>query len=217
MRFVDKRINRATEYEAWLNSLGRKKHPKYSSSSFRYYYAIIFDLLLCQQGLCAYTEKFLTNIHEIDNEIWNGNQCKPFKFAGQLDHYDPKLKESEGWLWDNFFVADTDVNTKNKRQISPLGILKPDVAGFSASNFLQYDLKQHIFIPKITLTAAERKNIRHDLYALGVNFEPIIQLRKKYLNPYLQKIKYSQLTVDQAKVELIQFFTAFDMASKQLI
>lgn len=216
MRFIDKKSHEALKYQSWLKRTSGKEHPKYNSSSFIHYYSIIYDLLICQNGLCAYTEKFLASVEQLQDVKWSKNNCMPFKFAGQLDHYDPTLKTKYGWLWDNFFVVDTDVNIKNKRQIIPKGILKPDKNDFDAFSVLDYDIKEHIFIPKIILKQAEKDNILHDLFALGINFEPIVQLRKKYLNPYLQKLNYHQQSLTEIQSELFQFHTAFLMAANKI-
>jgi hypothetical protein len=217
MRFIDKKIKKAKKYNAWLKSYKGKNHPKYSSSSFRFYYSIVFDLLTCQEGICAYTEKFLTNVEMFEADPWKNGVCNQFKFSGQLDHYDPKLKANTGWLWDNFFISDSDINMKNKNQLSPKGILKPDIQGFDPNQLLEYDLNQHIFIPKIALSDSKKKDVLHDLYVLGVNFEPIVQLRRKYLNPYLQKLNFRQQSLADINSELFQFYTAFSMASAKIV
>lgn len=216
MRYIQKRIVKAKSYQKWHEDIGSKRHPKYVSSSFRYYYDIVYDLLVCQRGLCAYTERFLVNVQDLSTIRWNDGQCSSFRFSGQLDHYDPTLKESRGWDWDNFFIVDTDVNTKSKRSLSPNRILKPDIKGFDANRYLQYILSEHIFIPKTSLTDDEKEKVKWDLFVLGVNFEPIVQLRRKYLQCYVERLRYLQQSVEDIRSELFQFHTAFEFIGDEV-
>jgi hypothetical protein len=58
MQKIDKSKKVATAYHTWLKSLKNKKQPPYSAT-FRFYKDVLMNLLICQNGLCAYTEMSL--------------------------------------------------------------------------------------------------------------------------------------------------------------
>jgi len=105
---------------------------------------------------------------------------------------------------------------KDKREHRPNGLLKPDPTTFDPNIYLEYKLTDHIFVPNRYLDFATQEKVRHDLTCLGLNFEPIIDIRKEYLGPYLTDIEYEAQTTDQVRVKLIQFYTAFEMAVPQI-
>lgn len=219
MRKIDKSVLLATKYKEWLDDLAAKgkAHPKYTSSNFKYYYDIIGNLVWSQKGLCAYSERKMQDPAKCAPENWKDGAYKQFQFAGQLDHYDATLKKTKGWDWNNFFLIDADVNVKGKREKRPNGILKPDKRTFDPNVYLEYKLPDHIFIPNRNLDFVMQEKVRHDLTCLGLNFEPIIDIRKEYLAPYLTDIEYQAQTADQARVKLTQFYTAFEMAVTQVV
>lgn len=218
MRKIDKSQLLAAKYKEWLDDLAAKgkKHPKYNSSGFKYYYDIVANLVWVQQGLCAYSERRMQDHHKCAPKNWKEGEYKQFQFAGQLDHYDAELKKNKGWDWDNFFLIDSDVNVKGKRMNRPNGILKPDIEAFDPNNYLEYKLPDHIFVPNRNLDFEIQEKVRHDLTCLGLNFEPIIDIRKEYLAPYLTDIEYQAQTTSQVRVKLTQFYTAFEMAVIQV-
>lgn len=218
MRKIDKSGLLATKYKKWLDELSanEKSHPKYNSSGFKYYYDIVASLVWLQAGLCAYSERKMQDHLRCAPENWVNGAFKRFQFSGQLDHYDAALKNSKGWDWDNFFLIDSDVNVKSKRVNRPFGILKPDATSYNPNVYLEYKLPDHIFVPNRSLDFEMQEKVRHDLTCLGLNFEPIIDIRKEYLAPYLTDIEYQAQTTDQVRVKLTQFYTAFEMAVIQV-
>lgn len=219
MRKIDKSELLATKYKKWLDDLATKgkNHPKYNSSDFKYYYDIVANLVWLQAGLCAYSEKQLQDHRKCGPEHWIDGRFNKFPFGGQLDHYDSTLKTKKGWDWDNFFLADSDLNMKHKRENRPHGVLKPDMPDFDPNTYLEYKLPEHIFVPNRNLDFETQEKVLHDLTCLGLNFEPIIDTRKSYLAEYLTDIEYQAQTAEQVREKLYQFFTAFEMAVVQVV
>jgi hypothetical protein len=213
MRQFEKRLDLASKYKEWLDKQleENKQHPKYTSSAFKYYYDIVANLIWAQQGLCAYSEKRLQDHRPFQAENWTNGTFKKFDFAGQLDHFDPSKKKEYGWDWENFFLIDSDVNVKAKHQKQLSGLLKPDLAGYSPELYLEYKLPEHIFVPNRNLDPNDQEKVRKDISALGLNFQPIIDIRKDYLSPVLIDLEYSGKTIEEIRTDLKQFYTAFDL------
>jgi hypothetical protein len=218
MKFLNKKIVFATAYKKWVDDLENKKtnHPVYNSSNGKYYYDIVANLLWIQEGLCAYTERRLQNHLPFHKTKWKKGKYKKFEFAGQLDHYDNSLKKEKGWLWENFFLIDSDINVKLKRDKTPLGVLKPDLITFNPFDLLQYEITTHIFIPNSSLNFTDQIKVLKEINLLGLNFQPIIDIRREYLSPIIEDVKYHKKTFDKALSELNQFFTAFLMAKEYM-
>ncbi len=204
----------ATVYKAWLDKLimDNQEHPPYTSSKGRFYYDIIANLIWVQKGLCAYTERRLQNHASFDFCNWKKGRYRKCEFAGELDHYDNTLKEKYGWLWNNLFLIDADVNVKSKRTNRPNGLLKPDLPNFNSFDLLEYDLSNHFFIPNRKQDFDTQILIKEDITYLGINFQPITDIRREYLSPFIERVRYEQQTFDEAYLELNQFFTAFEMS-----
>jgi hypothetical protein len=214
MRKIDKTEILATAYKTWESNIkSGEPHPKYNSSGGRFYYDIIANLVWVQKGLCAYTEYQMQGYGHVSPENWTDNKYPQFDFAGELDHYDPDLKTEQGWLWDNFFLIDADINSKKvKGAIKPNGLLKPDKADFDPSFYIEYDVNTHLFCPNRNRTAAEQLDIKHDIETLGLNWDPIKTRRESYLNKKIRAVKYGQQTYSETFTELYQFFTAFELS-----
>jgi hypothetical protein len=216
MKKIDKDLALATSYKKWLEGLKGKKHPTYTSSNHKYYYDIIANLLWVQQGLCAYTEMFLINKNNVSKEKWAKGGFPKFEFLGQLDHFNPTLKEKKGWEWDNFFVVHSDVNVKRKRDKKINGIIKPDKETYDPFYFLEYDFKQHHFLPNRNRTTKEQDLILEDVNTLGLNFQPIIDYRIEYLKPIIDEVQLGIITIAKARQKLNKFYTAFEMSLSSL-
>jgi hypothetical protein len=214
MRKLQKDPILATAYKKWLDGLSKpgKKYPSYSSSNNKYYYDIIANLLWVQQGLCAYTEMYLVDKNFVAPKNWTKGSFKKFEFPGQLDHFDPALKEIKGWEWTNFFVAHSDVNTKRKRDKTVHGIIKPDNDNYDPFVFLEYDFKQHHFLPNRNKRTKDQQFILEDINTLGLNFQPIIDYRKAFLKPVIDEVQLGIITLDNARTKLDKFYTAFEMS-----
>lgn len=216
MRKINKTLTLASAYKTWLESL-EADHPEYKSSG-KFYYDIVANLLWVQQGLCAYTEMFLSNPKDVDSQNWQKGRLKEKKleFLGQLDHYDSSLKKKKGWEWDNFFVIHSDINVKRKGQRKVNKLLKPDEEKYDPFYYLDYDFKTHNFLPNRTRDFALQSKILEDINTLGLNFKPIIDYRKEYLKPIIDDVLLGQKTLKQAQEALFKFYTAFEMSIKEL-
>lgn len=218
MRKLDKTEILAVEYKNWQDSFAvNEAQPKYNSSAGKFYYDVIANLIWIQKGLCAYTEYMMQGFEKCNPVNWNNNKFKQFTFAGGLDHYDPTLKNTQGWLWDNFFLIDSDVNSKKvKGSKKPNSLLKPDKPDFDPSYYLEYDVSIHEFIPNRTRTFEEQNLILQDINTLGLNWQPTVERRAKYLNEIINDVKYGVVTFENAYSNLIQFFTAFELSKKYM-
>jgi hypothetical protein len=205
MRKIDKTEVLATAYKAWESNIkSGDPHPKYNSSGGPFYYDIIANLVWVQKGLCAYTEYQMQGHEHTAPGKWANGKFDKFSFAGQLDHYDPELKTTQAWLWDNFFLV--------KGSIKPNGLLKPDKKDFEPAFYLEYDVNTHLFYPNRNRTVTEQLAIKHDIETLGLNWDPIKTRRESYLNKKIRAVKYGQQTYNDTFTELYQFFTAFELS-----
>ena len=181
MRKIDKTKILSTE-KAWEEQfeLNNQNHPEYDSSKNKFYYDVVMNLLNVQVGLCAFTEMRLCSDEVINENNWKEGKYsinKP-EFKGQLDHFNPNLKPTKAWLWDNLFVIDTDINTKVKGKQDIDDILKPDTDSYKESELFEYDCKEHIFIANTELNRENQDRINEMIFKLGINYDPIIDLRK---------------------------------------
>ena len=213
MRKIDKTNILSTQYKIWEESLEEQgsDHPKYKSSKNENYIDVVMNLLSAQEGLCAYTEMRLCPAALIGNDNWqNGKYVNRHpEIKGHLDHFDPSLKVNKGWLWDNFFFIDTDINTKVKGKHEVDNILKPDEPDYSEDTLLEYDGENHIFIANTELDTEIRDRINSMILKLGINFSPVIDLRKDYLRNILALKKFG------LDYKVTQFHTALKMCTQQ--
>lgn len=113
MRKIDKSNILSTEYKKWLDeelNTKNKKHP--TNSRHKYRQDVMMNLLHCQKGVCAYTEKFLCDPEDISKDNWQEGRyrSKDRKYYGELEHFDPELKKDKFWEWGNLFVVHETVN-----------------------------------------------------------------------------------------------------------
>ena len=211
----------AIAYKEWLDKIEseNRDHPGYNSSSGEFYLDIVSNLLWIQKGLCAYTEHFLCDHSQLGPEQWKDGRYGQSKygFLGQLEHYDESLKPAKGWLWSNFFVVDTDINAKNKKRRPVKYALKPDADNYDPFFLLQYDIRTHHFLPNENRDISLQENILHDINVLGLNFQPIITDRREILNPLIEEVKYKRKTIEEARLSLREYFTAFEMMLQSLV
>ena len=218
MRKIDKNLNLATAYAKWIAELEKegKDHPRYTSSKLKFYNDIVGNLLWVQRGLCAYTEMFLMDPVRVAPEEWAEGKAPPFKTLGELDHYDSTLKGTKAWQWENFFMVQSDVNAKVKRDRPVNGILKPDADGYDPFYFLEYDFKKHLFAPCRERDKDMQDRILEDINILGLNYEPVKDCRRKELTKIKDAIYFEQITLEEAREALTQFYTAFEMSIQSL-
>ena len=217
MQKIEKNLTLAKAYKKWLTGLNKsgKDHPTYTSNN-KYYYDIVANLLWVQKGLCAYTEMYLLDSKKVAPVKWKAGKFQHFEFLGHLDHYDSSKKKKTGWEWSNFFVVHSDVNVKRKGQKKVNGILKPDNPKYDPFYYLQYDFKTHNFLPNSGRDFELQKKILEDINTLGLNYQPIIDYRRDYLNPIVDDVLLGVLPLVKAKERLIKFYTAFEMSIKSL-
>lgn len=219
MRRIDKNIPLlASVYKKWLDNLEETNanHPEYSSQH-KFYVDVVANLLLIQQGLCAYTEQFLFDSRELTEDYWQSGRFSKgrFDFYGHLEHYDESLKEKKGWLWSNLFVVQADINNK-KGTKSVLYALKPDDDNYDPFYLLEYNFREHRFLPNRNRDLDQQEKILHDINVLGLNFQSLIQERRLNLNPIIESINLNQNSILVARTKLREYFTAFEMCIQNL-
>lgn len=218
MQRIDKENILALNYKEWIDKIesNNEIHPGYSSKH-EYYLDIVANLLWVQKGLCAYTEMMLFDPTDLSPDKWvNGTFPEKFKFFSHLEHYDESLKKSKGYLWSNLFVAHSDINTKNKGSKKVNYILKPDLDNYDPFFLLQYDFRIHLFFPNSDREEDLQTKILEDINVLGLNFQPVVQQRKKKLNVLIESVRLKQKTLAEARSELFEFYTSFEMTIKSL-
>jgi len=78
MKKLNKSITKAKAFKKWHDEIVAKGEdfPEYNSSNGKYYGDIVAELLLIQNGLCAYTERLLYNLEEIKALDWKDGKLK---------------------------------------------------------------------------------------------------------------------------------------------
>lgn len=215
MRKLDKTNIKATAYQKWQKNLGKNgiKIPQYSSNH-KYYKDILADLLIIQNGLCAYTE------YRVLDETKVKSLSAKFDAKGQyvghrpetptdLEHFDSRIKPVNGWKWDNLFAVfspiNRDVKRVKERTITANKILKPDTTNYSPTKYLDYDLLANIFYPKPGLTAKNKKVVGDMVVLLGINYGFIKMKRTEYITEIVAKKKLGQ------NITAHQFLTSVSM------
>lgn len=228
MRKIDKSKILSTKYKAWEEAFeeSNSPHPQYKSSSTRkeHYLDIVMNLLHCQNGICAYTEMFLCDPKHYSADNWKDGKyisVKPGKF-GQLDHFDESLKSKEkdntgrkDWLWDNFFMVHTDVNSSAIKGSKPIDyLLKPDLPNYDPLKFLKYNANTHLFIPNDeNLNEEEQDRVQDMINTLGINNDAVVKSRRIYLLMNSMSIKFAHIT-GYVEPEPNQFITEHTMIRK---
>ena len=207
MRKIDKTQILSTAYKKWVDKLNRdkKKHP----DDRKYYDDIVMNLLCCQEGVCAYTEMPLCNPELFNPDKWKKgryNLKKPEHF-GELDHFDPRLKNDKCWEWDNLFVIESKIN-KRKGDKPVDDILKPDLPHYNPQELLDYDAELHVFSPHPRIEDnGKKERIKQMIKVLQLNFDFVRTERGKFLKKIFELGK-----IDQT-IKIDRFFTAYQMAA----
>ncbi len=212
MRKIDKSQILSTKYKEWLDNLD-EKHPKYSSSN-RYINDIKMNLLYCQKGLCAYTEELLCDIELIKPENWkegkyNRKLDKQNLVNGDIEHFDCNLKEDKGYLWDNLFMVNSNINCRIKGTKSVNPILKPDADSYDEFKYLQFDDEVNRFIPNRKLSKGEREEVKNMIEILGINSNAF--KRAKQIKDLKEDFEFGE----ELK-EPIEYITSWKMTLKNL-
>lgn len=211
-----------TDHDIWEAT--SVNHPAYNSSHYKHYYSIKMELLRCQDGLCAYTEKRLAPASLYETNKWNRgtylyNSTTKIpnleQAKGDLDHFDASLKSRKAWLWDNFFVIDTNTN-RAKLAKAILPIFKPDNPDYDPNDWLEYDIETHRFLPRRDLNdcPAAFEAVENMLKTLGIN--SMAEERRLYLEDKIDDIEMAIKTIVQIEAKIEQFPTAFEFCKKQL-
>ena len=217
MQKIDKTFILSSEYKQWEESM-RETHTPYNSSNNKYYYDVVMNLLHCQKGVCAYTKMSLCDEKYYKEEYWKDGKyiiSKP-EFMGALDHFNPALKKGKGWLWDNLFVVQKDINDKAKRNRPVDDILKPDSVMYDPFSLLEYDEKVHVFIANTDLEESLQVRINDMIEILGINLSWVVKLRKSHLTKIFPKIEFEISSWEEEQKANEQYFTAFEMCRQKL-
>jgi hypothetical protein len=211
MQKIDKNYDEilSRKYKIWVDNLEKsnKKHPE----SRTYYDDIVMELFRCQKGVCAYTEMFICIPSLYDKANWkDGKYQIPDEVAfkrtdhlGELEHFNPDLKENQYWLWDNFFMIHSTVNSLKSNK-SVVKYLKPDLTEYSPEKYFEYDEITHRFIPNTDIENKEqRKEIQRMIdEVLYLNHGVVKSERENFINEIKQKIKFG------TPYKIDRFFTA---------
>jgi transcriptional regulator of met regulon len=220
MQKIDKSKKVATAYHTWLKSLKNKKQPP-NSATFRFYKDVLMNLLICQNGLCAYTEMRLlseADLKKAQKDFKNGRYTGLLRdMPSDIEHFDSRLKENYGWKWDNLFAVFSTINQKVKRREeqklldngeSVHEILKPDTKNYDPLVLLKYNSKENIFYPNTEeLTASEIKQVQEMIICLGLNNGYIKMKRGDYLSELATREKFGETVTPN------QFITAWTMGT----
>lgn len=211
MRKIDKNYDTllSVRYKTWVDALeaSSTKHPL----SRTYYDDVAMELYKCQQGVCAYTERWICPSELFDSTLWvdgkyridHSAEYRRVDHAGEMDHFDPNLKNDKYWLWSNLFMIDAKINgIKSNEQ--PLEFLKPDLEEYSPEKYFDYDEENHLFVPN---TDIEDENTRDDIqrmidHVLFLNHGVVRKDRENFINDIKLKQKYN------TPYKVDRFFTA---------
>ncbi len=210
MRKIDKSEIIATEYFLWSKQLETSQtNFKYNSSKNEFYLDVLINLIILQNGLCAYTEFRLVEedkIVDLKNLFVNGRYAgsKP-ESSFEIEHFDSNLAKTKGWKWENLFAVYDSINTKVKKRQDVKHILKPDSIEYDPLEFLDYDEDLHIFIPSEKLNIHQRKEVKKMILVLGLNWGQIKMKRSEFISEQFFKSKHNQ------PINIHQFITAYEM------
>jgi len=215
MKRIYKDIILSTEYKKCVDKFTGDHEPYKSDNKFgkQHYLDIKMSLFHCQNGLCAYTEEKLCDEELFDSSKWVDGKYIELSdniyTRGDLEHFNPELKETKGWLWDNLLMIDSNVNReKRAKPINP--ILKPDSATYDENKYLSYNHKINQFYPNDLLTDKEKKDVKYMIETLGINN---VVRRNDLIKELVEAHKYGLLEFEEEPKEYI---TAWKMTKQNL-
>ncbi len=216
MRKLDKQIRHAIAYDTWWKT---NSQVEYDSSKNPYYLDVLFELLIAQDGLCAYTELAVMSrkqVAELKLVFESGKVKKDTKRPEvfiDLEHFDSSDKKARGWNWENLFAVWDGVN-KKKRTFEALHgidtILKPDNLDYQPFELLAYNPKRHAFVPNPKQPKEIQDRVEKMITVLCLNFGTVLGQRRMYLE---SQIKIANLSGKIPKIH--QFPTAFALIIQQ--
>ncbi len=172
MQKIDKSTICSTTYKVWVEGLD-SNHPKYDSQQ-TYVKDIKMSLLACQNGLCAYTEELLCDRALLSDDNWEdgkyiGDLSNQNLVNGDLEHFNCTLKDTQGYMWDNLFMANSNINCRVKGTKPVDNILKPDCDTYDPYVYLQFDDKINAFIANQNLSDENKVKVEEMIVILGIN------------------------------------------------
>ena len=211
MKRIDKSEILSTDYKAWVESAKGKYH-KYDSSGNPHYTDVRMSLFYCQKGLCAYTEEILCDDELITKEKWESGKYiglvgNEFTY-GDVEHFDESIKPIKGWLWDNLFMVQGDINKRVKHTKAVKYILKPDSENYDENKYLQFDYETDTFFAHNNLSIKEKKDVNYMIKILGLNRV----VRRKQMIQDLKENFEMGMDIEEPK----EYITAFKMTLKSL-
>ena len=212
MKKIDKSKILSKEYLTWMKEL-KKHHPKYSSSH-KYIIDIKMNLLYCQNGLCAYTEEALCDLELFNEDCWkDGRYIKSLEnedlINGDLEHFDCTLKENHAYLWDNLFMANSNINCRVKGTKPTHSILKPDSKDYDPFKYLEFDADINKFLPNVNLSKQEKVEVKEMIETLGIN-------RNAFKRAKQIKDLKEDFELDLELKEPYEYITSWQMTLKNL-
>ena len=207
----------ATEFFEYIEKYKKDnngKYPEYSSSN-KYYNDVYINLLICQNGLCAYSEMFIYEYYEKcqKNDYWkNGRYVgEKLKIGADIEHFLAKsLCNLEcDWKWSNLFLVDTKINRDIKKNKPVYAFMRPDNPEYDPLKYLVYDIEMNFFVPKYTLDKETRVQVKEMLKTLGINSDGVWAKRKSKLQQYLENAILEDKNFASLKKEVKEFYTAF--------
>lgn len=210
MRKLNKTLSLSTEFSNWY---AKNKSKEYNSTRL-FYYDVLYELLIIQDGLCAYTEFRLideSSLEKFKVGFKKGKYSIDFfpDIPAQIEHFSKEKKKNSGWDWDNLFAVFNDVNLQKNHLENKYGIddiLKPDRLEYNPSEYIMYNKSLHIFLPNSNLNKSLQDKVANMIIVLGLNNDFIKMKRREYLS----EIKDKEYYLDK-KQSVNQFFTAYSM------
>lgn len=211
MRKLNKILSLSTNYKKWY---AKNKTKEYKSSNDPFYYDVLYELLIIQDGLCAYTELRLIDeklLKKIKAGFNNGKYSIDYfpQTPAHIEHFSKKEKQQSGWDWNNLFAVDGHINHEKNKFENKYGIdniLKPDTSSYYPTLYLMYDTWEHIFFPHSNLKKPLYDRVFNMIMVLGLNNDFIKMQRREYLKSISEMEYYSG-----KKQTINQFFTSYSM------
>lgn len=211
MRKLNKTLSLSTEFSKWY---AKNKSKEYNSTSNNFYYDVLYELLIIQDGLCAYTEFRLIDepsLEMIKTGYKKGKYSADFfpDIPAQIEHFSKQEKKKSGWDWKNLFAVFVQINLQKNHLENKYGIeeiLKPDNAEYDHLKYLMYNKSLHIFYPNTSLNKLLQEKVANMIIVLGLNNDFIKMKRREYLSA----IKDKEYYLDK-KQSINQFLTAYSM------
>ncbi len=194
------------------------KYPKYKSS-YKFYKDVFVNLLICQQGLCAYSEMAIDLDYNKKNnsKLWETGRFigeKP-RIDADIEHYKPKSKcELEcDWEWDNLFLVSKHINQSIKRDKAVFDFMRPDNINYFAQKYMDYNFHTQMFVPNPALDDNIYDMVDKTIETLGLNISDTVKSkRKNMLLTFLNEVFYEKYSYNEIKkTKLREFPTAFEM------